>query len=111
MRRLLAIALGAVACGALAQTPPKLEPLPETPPPPPGVESLTPSEPSVTIQQREKGQQVDEVREGGRVVALKVTPKDGPPYYLVDPTGNGHWVRRNSIEPIAVPQWPLKTWQ
>lgn len=111
MRRLLALALAAAASGAFAQTPPpKLEPLPQTPPPPPGVEDLTPSEPSVTIQQH-PGQQVEEIRQAGRVVALKVTPKNGPPYYLVDPTGNGNWVRRNSLDGISVPQWPIKTWQ
>ena len=111
MRPLLAIALAVVAAGALAQTPPpKREPLPDVPPPPPGVENLTPSEPSVTIRQP-SGQQVEEIRQDGRVVALKITPKNGPPYYLVDTTGNGNWVRRNSLDGISVPQWPIKTWQ
>lgn len=110
MRRLLAIVLAAFACGAFAQAPGKLEPLPEAPPPPPGVENLTPPEPSVTIEQP-AGEQVEEIREGGQVVAIKVTPRHGKPYYLVDTTGNGNWVRRSSLDGIAVPQWPIKTWQ
>ena len=99
----LTFALSLLALGALAQTPPKLEPLPDVPPPPP-------DEPRVTIRPQE-GDQVEEIRDGGRVVMLKVTPRNGPPYYLVDTTGNGNWMRRDSLDDgVRVPMWPITTY-
>ncbi len=48
--------------------------------------------------------------EGGRVVALKVTPPGGKPYFLIDNTGNGNWMRRDSLEDSnRVPMWPVYT--
>ena len=86
--------------------PPKLEPLPEPPPPPP----MPVEEPAVRIPVQE-GDKVEEVREGGRVVMLKVTPPHGKPYYLVDTTGNGNWMRRESLDDgVRVPMWPIHTW-
>ena len=87
--------------------PPKLEPLPEPPPPPPMAED---GDPVVRIPVQE-GDKVEEVREGGRVVMLKVTPPKGRPYYLVDTTGNGNWMRRDSLDDgVRVPMWPIHTW-
>ena len=104
MRRLVLL-LAFVACNAVAQRkPPVMEPIPERPPPPePGVE-----QPEVRIQPQE-GDKIEEIREGGRVVMLKVTPKSGgKPYYLVDTTGNGQWQRRDSLDDgVRVPMWPL----
>ncbi|OGA06926.1 MAG: hypothetical protein A3D95_16065 [Betaproteobacteria bacterium RIFCSPHIGHO2_12_FULL_69_13] len=108
MRRLLVLALAIVASGALAQQqrPPKLEPLPE-PPPPPAISG--PDEPRVRIPVPE-GATVEEVRQGGRVVMLKVTPPGGKPFYLVDTSGNGVWMRRDSLEGgVGVPMWPITT--
>jgi len=86
--------------------PPKLEPLPEPPPPPP---IPGPDEPAVRIPVQE-ADKVEEIREGGRVVMLKVTPAGGKPYYLVDTTGNGNWMRRDSLDDgVRVPMWPLHT--
>jgi hypothetical protein len=86
--------------------PPKLEPLPEPPPPPP----MPIEEPAVIIKPQE-GDKVEEVREGGCVVMLKVTPPHGKPYYLVDTTGNGNWMRRDSLDDgVRVPMWPIHTW-
>src|SRR5262245_66210896 len=94
--RAWAVILLFLACTAVAQSkrPPKLEPLPEPPPPPamPG----GPDEPGVTIPVPQ-GHQVEEMREGGRVVALRVTPPGGKPHFLIDATGNGTWLRRESI--------------
>jgi hypothetical protein len=88
------------------QRPPKLEPLPEPPPPPP----MPVDAPAVRIPVQE-GDQVEEVRQGGRVVMLKVTPAKGPTYYLVDTTGNGNWMRRDSLDDgVRVPMWPIHTW-
>ena len=107
MRRLALLLLAAAASAALAQSrPPQLEPRPEPPPPPP---IPGPNEPSVRIPVQE-GDKVEEVREGGRVVALKVTPPGGKPYYLVDPTGSGALERRESLDTgLRVPMWPIKT--
>jgi hypothetical protein len=107
MRRLLFIVLASIAAGALAQSrPPVLEPLPEPPPPPP---MPGPNDQSVRIPVQE-GDKVEEVREGGRVVAIKVTPPNGKPYYLLDTAGSGNWVRRESLDDgVRVPMWPLRT--
>jgi hypothetical protein len=106
MRRLLAIALASFAVTVSAQKPPPgLEPLPEPPPPPP---MPGPEEPSVRIQP--EVDKVEEIRQGGRVVMLKVTPPGGKPYYLMDTTGNGNWMRRDSLDDgVRVPMWPIQT--
>ncbi len=95
------------AAGAIAQgRPPKLEPLPEPPPPPP---IPGPDDARVRIPVQE-GDKVEEMREGGRVVMLKVTPPNGKPYFLVDTTGTGSWLRRESLDDgVRVPMWPIRT--
>lgn len=109
MRRVLFLVLSVAAGGALAQQrPPKLEPLPEAPPPPivrePGAD-----EPRVRIAPQQ-GDRVEEFREGGRVLMLKVTPPNGIPYYLIDTTGNGNWMRRDSLDDgVRVPMWTIKS--
>ncbi|HEX2332246.1 MAG TPA: DUF2782 domain-containing protein [Burkholderiales bacterium] len=109
MRRTLLVGLLVMLFTSLAHAqkrPPKLEPLPEPPPPPP----MSVDEPVVHIPVQE-GDKVEEVREGGRVVMLKVTPPHGKPYYLVDTTGNGNWMRRESLDDgVRVPMWPVHTW-
>ena len=109
MRRVLFLILLGAAAGALAQQqpPPKLEPLPE-PPPPPLIRDGA-DEPRVRIAPQE-GDRVEEMREGGRIVMLKVTPPGGTPYYLMDLTGNGNFTRRESLDPgIRVPMWVIKS--
>jgi|SRR5262245_1657266 len=110
MRRLLLVLVVALASSlALAQSrrpPPRLEPLPEPPPPP----QMPVEEPTVRIPVQE-GDKVEEIRQGGRIVMLKVTPPNGKPYYLVDTTGNGNWMRRDSLDDgVRVPMWPIHTW-
>lgn len=107
MRRCLVAVLLLLALGANAQQrAPQLEPLPEPPPPPP---SAGPGEPAVRIPVQ-KEDKVEEIREGGRVVMLKVTPPGGKPYYLVDTTGNGNWMRRDSLDDgTRPPMWPIHT--
>jgi hypothetical protein len=109
MRRTLLVGLLVMLFTSLAHAqkrPPKLEPLPEPPPPPP----MSVDEPVVHIPVQE-GDKVEEVREGGRVVMLKVTPPHGKPYYLVDTTGDGNWMRRESLDDgVRVPMWPVHTW-
>ena len=109
MRRLaFALVLAAAGLSAAAQQrPPNLEPLPEPPPPPPIPAT---DEPRVRIQAQE-GDLVEEVRDGSRILMLRVTPRDGgTPYYLVDTSGNGHWARRESLDSgLRVPMWPIFT--
>ena len=104
MRRFVLL-LAFLSFNAVAQRkPPAMEPIPEPPPPPePGVE-----QPEVRIPVPD-GDKVEEIREGGRVVMLKVTPKSGgKPYYLVDTTGAGQWQRRETLDDgIRVPMWPI----
>ena len=112
MRRIVIIVLTSAALPAFAQgdAPPKLEPLPGPPPPPPGATNPVEA-PSVRIPVQ-KGDKVEPIRVGGQVVMLKVTPKDGPTYYLIDTTGNGNWMRRDSLDSgVSVPMWPIKTWE
>ena len=108
MRRPLFLALSIAASAVLAQQPPpKLEPLPE-PPPPPLVRDGA-DEPRVRIAPQE-GDRVEEMREGGRIVMLKVTPANGIPYYLMDVTGDGNLTRRESLDPgVRVPMWVIKS--
>jgi hypothetical protein len=107
MRRVGFLLLALYVSGALAQgRPPQLEPLPEPPPPPPmsGID-----EPRVRIPVQE-GDVVEEIRDGGRVLMLKVTPPGGKPYYLMDTSGTGTWMRRDSLDDgLRVPMWPIIT--
>jgi hypothetical protein len=109
MRALLTFILVLGCSAVLAQSrPPKLEPLPEAPPPPPMPGGAV-DEPRVRIPVQE-GDRVEEIREGGRVVAIKVTPPGGKPYFLIDNAGNGNWMRRDSLDDgVRVPQWPIRT--
>jgi hypothetical protein len=84
--------------------PPKLEPLPEPPPLPAGAAA---DEPRVRIPVQE-GDTIEPVRRGGVVVAVKVTPPGGRPYFLIDTSGNGNWMRRDSLDTgLAVPMFPI----
>src|SRR5215216_2299794 len=104
MRRpVLLLAFLAFSAAAQQGKPPPLEPTPEArPPAEPGVE-----EPEIRIPVPD-GDKVEPIREGGRVVMVKVTPKGGKPYYLVDTTGQGNWTRRDTLDDgIRVPMWPI----
>lgn len=100
-----------------AQNPPKLEPLPE-PPPPPAADQARPAveeqglEPEVTIRADEKGQKVEEYRVQGKLYMVKITPKSGPAYYLIDRDGDGSFETKHTDmeQRIAVPKWVLKRW-
>jgi Protein of unknown function (DUF2782) len=107
MRRILFFLLSAAAAGVLAQgRPPRLEPLPEAPPP---TIRDGADDPRVRIAPQE-GDKIEEVRDGGRVVLMKVTPPNGIPYYLSDPLGSGNWSRSDALDPgVRVPMWIIKT--
>jgi hypothetical protein len=102
MRRVAVVMFMCAAAAALAQE--KVEPFPEPPPPPPMPEADEPAV-RIPVQERDK---VEEIRDGGRIVMLKVTPPGGRPYYLIDTTGNGNWMRRDALDDgVRVPMWPI----
>ena len=108
MRPVAVFVLMCAAAAASAQQ--TLEPLPEPlpPPPPPMPEA---DEPAVRIPVPEQAK-VEEIRDGARVVMLKVTPAGGRAYYLIDTTGNGNWMRRDSLDDgVRVPMWPIYTFE
>lgn len=120
MRALLLITLlSSVMSGAYAADPQKAGTLPPPPPPvnhgvPPATsapaakpdESAIP-EPEIII--TTKGQdRYEEYRIGGRVYMIKVTPKVGKPYYLVDNTGRGEFIRSEFAPKVSPPMWIIK---
>src|SRR5437899_12946055 len=94
LRRILALALFVVSLPLAAQQPPKLEPLPELPPPPPGVSSEQPGEPPVRIHPG-GGYQVEEQLIDGRRVVRVTTPLREE-YYLIEDVGDGSGLRDES---------------
>jgi Protein of unknown function (DUF2782) len=110
LRAFVGLCVIALSCASFAQTQPKnLQPLPDIPPPP--RLSTTPlpddpEEPTVTIRQAPEGK-VEEFRaKDGRVYAIRVTPKIGKPYLLVDPDGKGIKAEEigNGVKPA---QWTI----
>jgi len=84
-----------------------LAPVPEPPPPPPGYELNPDLEPEVTIRQRGE-EQVEEFRIGGKLYMMKITPRYGKPYYLVDDKGDGTFVRMDNLDSgTRVPRWVI----
>ncbi len=68
-------------------------------------------EPEVTIR-TEGDTKFEEHRLNGRLVMVKVTPKHGIPYYLLDRDGDGQFeTRLTDLEnDVAVPMWLIKKW-
>jgi Protein of unknown function (DUF2782) len=110
---IIATLIAAAGAGALfAQSQPKdLQPLPDIPPPPKLSSSPTPDDetaPQVTIRQ-EGENKVEEFRaKGGRVYAIRVTPKVGKPYLLVDPDGKGTMTKAEDPGgAVRAPLWTI----
>jgi hypothetical protein len=76
-----------------------------------GQESTRPT-PDVTIIQG-GDKTISEYRIHGRLYMIKVTPKKGPPYYLVDTDGDGNLESRQSelSEDLLIPSWTLLKWK
>ena len=106
-RSLFVIVLLAIfAAPGWAQTPP---PVPDVQPPAmaPLDDSL---EPQVTIKKQE-GDTIEEHRLNGRLYKIKVTPKYGAPYTLVDLKGDGSFspVDAPGTPALSVPMWVIGT--
>jgi hypothetical protein len=105
----LLVALG-VAAGASAQSPKGS--LPDVPPPPKLSDKPTPADEedatSVTIRQ-EGETKIEEFRtHGGRLYAVRVTPKIGKPYMLFDPDGREGEIKADELNGGVRPaQWTI----
>ena len=113
----LAAAFAFASAGALAQPTsterpkPPTVPLEDVPPPPPMIKGQSEPEPQVTTR-TEAGETVQEYRINNKLYMMRVTPKHGAPYVLMDQKGDGTFTRLDS--PITegnlrVPQWVLMT--
>lgn len=107
MRIYHTVALTCLAFSAWAaqpEAPAKVEP----PPPPPMSTEDGIDEPKVTII-RQSELTIEEYRANGRLYMIKITPKVGPPYYLVDDRGDGRFARQDSMDSgLRVPRWIIK---
>ena len=120
----ISLAIVSTLAQAQQEAPPP-PPIPETdtprvepPPVDPNNEPLPPKivdeelEPSVTIRQ-EEGITYEEYRADGRIYMIKVTPKNGFPYYLLDTDGDGDLETHSDDQrgqPVKPVYWKLKEW-
>ena len=80
-------------------------------PPPPALDQNAQDsdlEPQVTI--TKKGDQlVEEYRVGGKLYMIKVTPKIGLPYYMIDERGDGQFSRQDGPDSSSLrpPRWVI----
>lgn len=66
------------------------------------------AEPKITIvEDQDKTLQIHQIN--GKVYGIKVVPKQGVPYNLVDPNGEGQFIR-DSADRILIPEWVLISW-
>jgi hypothetical protein len=114
-RLLIAIALLVVApmLHALQSEAPEPPPIREPEPLPPKVTDPDDElEPQVIIR-REEGQRVEEYVSGGQVYMIRIVPDVGPPYYLIDTTGDGNFNERFSVDQfdrVRPPHWKIVEW-
>ena len=80
---------------------------PEPPPPPPVQNTDSNDEPEVKII-KETEQTIEEYRLGGKLYMIKITPKVGKPYYMVDDQGDGKFSRQESLDSgVRPPRWVI----
>jgi Protein of unknown function (DUF2782) len=102
MRLIITILLCGLCAGAYAADQASV------PPPPPLDPNVAVDEPQVTIT-KETEQTIEEYRVGGKLYMIKVTPKHGKPYYLVDDRGDGKFARQESLDSgFRPPRWVLR---
>jgi hypothetical protein len=89
-----------VVAAAPSDRPPDLQPVPDGPPGPDDA-------PAVTVKPSGQGK-VEEFRAKGKLYMLKITPRVGKPYYLIDPSGEGRFVRQETLPDLQPPMWTVK---
>ncbi len=72
----------------------------------PAVDEAIP-EPEVTITTKGEDRH-EEYRAAGRLYMVKVIPKKGRPYYLVDREGRGEFVHSDLMPNTSPPMWVIK---
>jgi hypothetical protein len=111
MRLLSFVLLSVLSLAAFAAkpVPANLEPLPPPPLFDAGPDTEQPDdEPPVTITKQPEPV-VEEYRVGGKLYMIKVIPKVGPPYYLVDDQGDGKFSRQESLDSgVRPPRWVIR---
>ncbi len=99
-----ALLLGGLGAAVGADQRPALQALPPPPLPAVGAQDAD-LEPQVTITKQTE-QTVEEYRAGGKLYMIKITPKVGKPYYLVDDRGDGKFSRQESLDSgVRPPRW------
>ena len=109
-----ALAVAAIAAAQTLQPAPPPPPMPpegesreNAPPPPPPVASDPELEPQVTITKKDD-QTIEEARVNGKLMWVKVTPRNGKPYFLIPDATDGTLIRREGFDPgLKVPLWLL----
>lgn len=68
-------------------------------------------EPDIVIRD-EPGARIEEFSTNGNTYMMRVTPRNAPPYYLVDTNGSGRfgWRRGGTSDDIMVPGWAIASW-
>lgn len=113
MYRIIILLLLSITFPVLAQSNKLISPQ-EIPEPPEPVEmpvqqvseeeELAIEEPQVTIKKR--GEDIiEEFDRNGRVYLIKITPRIGFPYYLIDDRGDGTFTRETLNQGISPPMW------
>ncbi|MGB8712497.1 MAG: DUF2782 domain-containing protein [Onishia taeanensis] len=74
----------------------------------PALAQSTDVEPDVIIRQQED-RTIEEYRVNGQLYAIKITPKVGPSYFLIDEDGDGNFARQSGDQ-VAIPSWVLIEW-
>ena len=114
MRIPLAVILVCAAAAAYAQSqprplPPGARPLDEPPPMPAATTPKDLAMEPVATTRMEGDQEVTEYRVKGKLYMMRVKPRNGPGYTLMDNKGDGSFTRQDhTLTPnTAVPQWLL----
>ena len=101
------LVLPVAAQSAARPRPPGTIPLEEPPAPPPITDTDPALEPQVTVR-TEGGQTIQEYRVKGQLYMMRVTPKHGRAYVLLDHKGDGQFARQDNLDSgVRVPQWVL----
>lgn len=97
----------------VSDAPPPPMPLPDAVPPPPttGTSEEEELQPEVRITKR-GGDIIYEYRINNQLYMVKIVPRIGYPYYLVDQDGDGSLESRyGNLEPnLLVPRWIIYRW-
>ncbi len=82
----------------------------DIPPPPALTNNPADTPPKITIKHKGSSR-IEEYRMNGRLYMIRIIPAEGKPYYLVDPKGDGQFVRQDIMNGgLRPPMWVLHQW-